>query len=784
MWLQPTNKGLTFLVAFSLLTSPIRAETLGAEPVVLQLDVKVNGFARQLIGAFKQFPDGHIESTRAELTELGIVVPGEGASDQAVSLNGIDGVTYVYDQASQSIDIKLPNTSIVEKNVTATPSQVLLQTAPSTGAVLNYTAFGYGQYRRELQEAKIDGANLSLEARVFSKLGTLSQSGILGTTTFSDFTATRLDTTWSYSDQKRIVSYKLGDIISGGLRWTRPIRMGGGQAQRNFGIRPDLITMPLPFLSGTAEVPSTLDVYVGDSKTYSSQIDQGPFNITDLPISTNSGKTRIVLTDATGRKVETEVDFYTSPDLLKQKLFDFSADVGVVRRNYGGDSFGYDMQPVALGSIRYGLTNAITAEGHVEAKSDLIDVGVGAVASLKQFGVVNGAVAFSKFNDKQGFFVHTGWEANFGKLNVQASTSRTFGDYYDLAAATELPSLAGTFSGGVPRVLDQVSIGYSLPYIRAGVGTTLAHQIRDGSNESLVLSGSYSQQVGKDMTLFANIYNDFGLSGDHGAYIGFSMPLGTTLNSTVGLTRDQTGLAASAQVIRPFGEKPGDYGWRLNSTRNKETLTTAAGSYRTRAGVISGQLNTQGLEAMTANASFSGAVIVADGGLFYGDKINDAFAIVDATAEGVKVDYENRYVGKTGKNGKLLLPSLHSYHKNKISIDVNDLPIGASVRMSETELVPADSSGVIVDFGVKVDAAAVLVTITDADGKFIKEGSSVTLNDISDPFVMGYDGQVYITGAVERNKLVVAHDNKSCEVSFDYKASAAGQISIGPYKCL
>ena len=42
------------------------------------------------------------------------------------------------------------------------------------------------------------------------------------------------------------------------MNWTRPVRLGGGQVQRNFGIRPDLITMPLPSLSSSAAVASTV----------------------------------------------------------------------------------------------------------------------------------------------------------------------------------------------------------------------------------------------------------------------------------------------------------------------------------------------------------------------------------------------------------------------------------------------------------------------------------------------------------------------------------------------
>ena len=71
----------------------------------------------------------------------------------------------------------------------------------------------------------------------------------------------RLNTTWSYSDPERLITYRAGDFVSGGLPWTRPVFLGGMQVQRNFTLRPDLVTLPVPILSGHCGGPSTLEVY-------------------------------------------------------------------------------------------------------------------------------------------------------------------------------------------------------------------------------------------------------------------------------------------------------------------------------------------------------------------------------------------------------------------------------------------------------------------------------------------------------------------------------------------
>ncbi|MBX4378754.1 hypothetical protein K4H02_27235, partial [Mycobacterium tuberculosis] len=77
---------------------------------------------------------------------------------------------------------------------------------------------------------------------------------------------------------------------SGGLQWTRPVYLGGLQVQRNFHLRSDLVTIPIPVISGSAAVPSTLEVYTQNVKTYSGTVPSGPFQVTNFPVFTGAGQ--------------------------------------------------------------------------------------------------------------------------------------------------------------------------------------------------------------------------------------------------------------------------------------------------------------------------------------------------------------------------------------------------------------------------------------------------------------------------------------------------------------
>ena len=98
-------------------------------------------------------------------------------------------------------------------------------------------------------------------------------------------------------------------------------------------------------------------------------------------------------------------------------------------------------------------------------------------------------------------------------------------------------------------------------------------------------------------------------------------------------------------------------------------------------------------------------------------------------------------------------------------------------------VTPREMSGVVVNFGVKADEKAALVILTDAEGKVIPQSSEVLLDGNPEPFLVGYDGQVYLTGVAGQNSITVKHGGNQCAVSFAFDGGPEGQTTIGPLKC-
>ncbi|HVW54926.1 MAG TPA: hypothetical protein VHC00_04530 [Rhizobiaceae bacterium] len=236
----------------------------------LYLEVFINDASTKLIGNFKRLPDGRLATTPQELTEVGLK-PVESAEtpDGLVVLDKLPSVAFRVDEAGQRIFVTTTNEARSTKviNAEANQKEDRLKPTSSYGGVLNYSLFASSNSLTDRKDDLFQGISGSFDARIFSPYGTFSQSFLAGYSNneFEEFR--RLNTTWTYSDPKRMLTYRVGDFVSGGLSWTRPVYMGGVQIERNFALRPDLVTLPLPSFSGTAAVPSTLEVYTSERPT-------------------------------------------------------------------------------------------------------------------------------------------------------------------------------------------------------------------------------------------------------------------------------------------------------------------------------------------------------------------------------------------------------------------------------------------------------------------------------------------------------------------------------------
>lgn len=748
----------------------------------LQLEVFVNDRAAGLVVPFTFHADGTLGTAPEQLTNLGIRLPsGMAAAKIEVRLKDLPGVAFAYDDAAQTIRFTLASNAqqpaVIEGR--EVPKRVDPQ-RPPLGATVNYTLFSSAT--RGSSGTTFDGLSGEFGTRVFGSFGLVEHSFIARST--GDTRLLRLDTTYSYDDPSRTATFVAGDFVSSGFAWTRPVRLGGLQLRRSFDVRPDIVTVPLPSFTGTAAAPSTLDLYINDARALSNTVQQGPFRISDPPIVYGSGKAQVVLRDALGRRSVTTSLFYASPDLLAPGLTDFSVETGFARRNYGTRSNDYGRRPAASASLRRGLSEGLTMVGHVEAAGGgLALLGGGGIFTVGTLGLASLVVSGSRSPGGLGGLFDFSIESRTPHFSLLLRTQRTYGPYEDLASWTAASSpirLPERSIFGQPREVDQASLSLPL-WTGSSVGVSYVNLRRADDGRSRIGNVSFTQQFG-NIGVFGNASRDFTVRGSTALFAGLSLPLGGKISASVGVSRARGGYAGYAEAAKQGAHEPGAFGWSLRATEGQRREGEAIGRYSTGFAFFEASgLYADGQE--NATLLMEGGVTVL-GGIHASTRLDDAFAIVEVGAPGIAVSRENQAVGKTGRNGTLLVPDLAPFVSNRLSIDPAGLPIDARVDATETTAIPFGRVPVRVDLRVRTGRGSALVTLVDPQGKPIELGSGVTLEGKDQDFVVGYDGETYVDDLGTENVLLVkTPDGATCRVRFRFSAVAGEQGRIGATVC-
>jgi len=772
------------------------SQPLQANPVPLYLEVYINGYSTNLIAAFKRHDDGRFSTPLSELKELGIKLNHARNIDNTVFLSDINGLAFRYEEQSQKIYIDTENGNRLARNYSANGSAAGGKedrkkiTKSDFGAVVNYSVNASGDSGLKAEDAEFSGVSTLLDARIFGTFGVLSSSFLIDSDTSENAFLTRLETNWSYTDEERLLTYTIGDIITGGPSWSRPTRLGGVRVSRNFSIRPDLVTQPVANVSGSAAVPSTVDVYVRNVKAHSQNVASGPFVLSNIPSINGNGTARIVVRDATGRETVTYSDFFLSPQLLAAGFWDFSTEIGVARGNFAENSFNYGRDVYFSGSARYGWNNKATLDGHVETGLDLLMVGGGVTFPFFNKALISLSGASSFHKNEKGFLAAVSLETTLFGLTINGRSQRSFGNFNDIAAVTadDLENLSTTSqallsAAEFPTAIDQISIGVPFPQWDVAFNTSYIHTNSRIGEASNILSASVSKKLWESSSLYATAFADLKNWKSPTFFVGFSMPLGNKSSiSTGGTYNKNQGWRASATYSKPLDHEVGSVGWRIQDQEGSSSVRNAAVSYRASAATLEARVSQAG-DALSYSAYANGAIAFTQEGIFPVNKITDSFAVVDVGAPNVPVLFENKAVGKTNANGKLLIASLRSYEKNKITIDSSNLPVNANIPETSMTVRPAYRSGITVKFGVETATSSAVIIVHDRNGKPLTAGTAGKLGESQIDVIAGFDGRIFIENLSHKNQIYFETKTGTCQVNFEFQANQETQVEIGPLIC-
>lgn len=707
--------------------------------IQLFLNISINSNPSEDLFSVKQSKDGKLYIRSGDLKTLRVKMDEHIPDSQWVCINELKGIQFKYLENEQSLNLQVPASMLtgysVELSGQQTTSSGLLKMKPLNAAILNYSLY----HTITNDESIFSG---SAEGIFNSALGNFS-SGVLyngsNQNSYSHEKWVRLESKWQYVDPEKVRIYTLGDFVSNSSDWGSSVRLAGFQWSSAYTQRGDIVTSALPQFSGSAALPSTLDLYVNQQKIYSGLVPSGPFDIKQLPFISGNEVT-LVTTDATGQQSITKKPYYFSSKILAKGINEFSVDVGVPRYNYGLYSNDYDDATFASGAIRYGYSNSLTLSGGVEASTDgLTNLGTGFAKNLFGVGVINADIAASQYKDENGYSTLIGLEGRISK-NISFNTSyrKVFDNYFDLARVSQIRYLKENQISAEP----QNYLSYSAladEIIRAGINYNFYagysvyvgyNQIKYSDNSYKLLSANLSGSLNKNWGFYSSAYKDYENHKDYGIYFALRYTPSTRTNAITSVSSDSGRLTYRQEVFVLSEPKINSFGWGGYVERDQDAHTNNAsiyGSYRARAAYLTGRYNRIGDNDQVA-LSATGSLVAAAGRIFAANEIGDGYAVVTNAGPQSQIINGGINLGTTDKSGRFLIPSLMPYRENHIYLDPSYLPLNWNVKSTDQKTVVGYRQGTLVDFGAH-QVVSGLVRIVDKNNMPLLPGYSVRLMD-------------------------------------------------------
>lgn len=632
-----------------------------------------------------------------------------------------------FDWCQQRLDIRLPPAALplYRYDLSRQPSVPTLPRMPGATLGLNLSS----DFLEHGQSQPAGTADFAM----FGPLGYASSSWFGSRTGIL-----RLDSAWSYDRPGRLQRLQLGDAITQTDGFTTPVRYGGVQFGTDFSLQPQFIPYPVGNLTGSAALPSTIEVYQHGQLQTSRQVPAGRFELTDIPIINGNGDLQLVVRNALGQRVVLSQSVYGSSQRLRSGLSAYSVETGFLRLDYATRQDRYSQQFLALGD-RYGISDETTIGARFEgtgAEQTLAGTIVRAWPGIGEFQLsVNG----SSTRD-------LGTGGTIGLGFQRTTTFFSFGGSVRVAS----PSYAelGRLAGDLKRQI-QAFVGTSLPY---GASLNVAY-----SELSLRSTGRIALQVATfNMPLPQLGYLSLSWSkpagGSNFVGLNFTHSFGGNVSGSVGLSHDEdSGFSKVAAVQKNTSGVLGT-SWRALVQDGPARGVDAAVQQTSSVGSAGAEISTLGgvndlrVTASTGLAWFGGTPL-------FTRTSDQSFALVDVPGVSrARVYRENQLVGRTDDKGQLVVPGLQPYQAMHLSVAPQDLPLDRPL-LADARVVAVPPGGARVGFPLAT-GHHVSLRLRSTGGKPIPPGAMTELDGHADALPVGFDGVIYLDVSMSHHLLV------------------------------
>ena len=496
-------------------------------------------------------------------------------------------------------------------------------------------------------------------------------------------------TNFTIDDRAKLQRLVLGDalVTSSALGSSRFI--GGATLTRTYALDPYAVKSPHLGHVGTTLTPATLDVYVNGARVYAEQLQPGTFQLDNLRVGGGQGTATYVLRDVFGREQTISNPYYVSSGTLAKGLYEYTYSLGLLRGDMSTKSWGYH-RPAVLAYQRMGLTDVATLGFRTELSDDRISGGP-VLDMLTPFGFIEAEIGGSG-----GLFGAAGL-AGFVSYSY---ASRVFGaGVYGRVMTDRYVTLS--LNPEVDRPLAEVGAFESMPLsqrVSVALQQGYAHYRDRGTTARL--SGQLSWMLAGMSTMLVSMNRLWSEqdapSWELFASVSYSFDRGHMLTETARLNERGPELAVTANKSLPMG--PG-YGYRATTAFSEHSSTDGLVQYQSQFGRYGLSFRLSDAERYAAVEAAGSLVLVPGAGLFASLPVYAGFGLIRVPGvANVRGYLNNQEVGRTDRNGNLLVPNMLSYYGNRLGIASQDVPIQYELPATELTLAPPYRGAAIANF--------------------------------------------------------------------------------------
>lgn len=563
----------------------------------------------------------------------------------------------------------------------------------------------------------------------------------------------------------------------------------GVQLASDDDMLPDSLKGYAPVVRGIARTNAQVVIRQNGYQIYQSYVAPGAFEITDMYPTGGAGDLQVTVKEADGSEQHYVVPFASLPVLQREGRLKFSVTGG----QYRSYDSSVEETPFAQGTAIYGLPHGFTLYGGVQESSKYQSLANGIGKNMGDVGALSVDVtqAWSTPQDAAKTDGQS-WRARYSKNVMETGTNFAIAGYrYSTSGYYGMQEVLDSYSqraGLIERRRNRMELTMSQT-LGQDLGTLMLSTVREDYWNSGRTMASWSlgynngwRGINYGVTW---TYSKNGSSTGRGDQTYYDKDQQLALNISIPLDKflPQTWANYSMNDSRSSGttHSVGLSGMALENNALNWNVQQGYGTHGMgNTGNLNGDYKGTYGELTTGyaydrnsdrlNYGLQGGVLAHADGVTFSQPLGETNVLIKAPgARGVSI--QNQSGAKTDWRGYTAVSNVTVYRKNDVALLTETLPDDVELELTNRTVIPTRGAVVRASYVANV-GMRVLITLTQANGKPVPFGTMVTAGEPSGKsFIVGDNGQVYLTGIQQQDRLYVQWGNEKdmqCRVELNH----------------